>query len=142
MGPLKKNEVNGRSRFFFVYRYIYICRKDIAAGNFFYQHPDNENRYNDKYKLLPLIKQHPLLLQQLLLSTTTIRNSKGWKSLTRTNAIFFFQQHHHQQQHQSVGNSLKNKEGIASWLSSKKNTADNFGVVTKIAGHIRKTRKD
>jgi len=34
----------------------------------------------------------------------------------------FFQQHHQQQQHQSVGNSLKNKEGIASWLSSKKKT--------------------
>jgi len=38
----------------------------------------------------------------------------------------FFQQHHHQQQHQSVGNSLKNKEGIASWLSSKKKHCGQF----------------
>merc|ERR1711964_40681 len=74
----------------------------------------------------PLIKQHPLLLQQLLLSTTTIRNSKGWKSLTRTNAIFFF---NNTTTNNNINRSaivLKNKEGIASWLSSKKKHCGQF----------------
>lgn len=63
-------------------------------------------------------------------------NSRGWKSLTTTNAIFFY--NNNTNDIITVGNSLRD---CILAIVEKTNTADNFGVVTKNAGHIRKNPK-